>query len=178
MVYRKAGHVNIKFIGAIMVIIVCGGFGFQIAAEHIREEKMLREFVRVIDFMECELQYRLTALPELCRQGAGQCKGILNQIFLHLTEELENQVSPDVSCCVQAVLAETKNIPPITAQMMKQLGLSLGRFDIDGQLRGLEALRHETERNLTLLCEGKEQRLRSYQTLGLCTGVALVILFV
>ena len=62
-------------------------------------------------------------------------------------------------------------------QTFMQLGESLGRFDLPGQLRGLEAIRRETEQTLQEVHAQRENRLRSYQTLGLCAGASLAILF-
>jgi hypothetical protein len=54
----------------------------------------------------------------------------------------------------------------------------MGKFDIDGQINGLEAVRSLCRRMLDELTSGREVRLRNYQTLGLCAGAALVILFI
>lgn len=169
---------SLKLLGAVLVIAGCGGLGFKIAAQHLREEKNLRELISVLDFMECELQYRQTPLPELCRQAAGECKSILRDVFWDLSRELDDQIAPDVESCVHAALAKTKTIPDITLQMMELLGRNLGRFDIDGQLKGLDAVRQECRRLLDSLTKNKDIRLRSYQTLGLCAGAALAILFI
>lgn len=169
---------NFKLIGAFLVIVGCGGFGIRIAANHIYQEKTLRQLVALLDYMECELQYRLTPLPDLCRQAAGQAKGVLRITFLELAHELEDQISPDVGKCVEAVLDKVKDIPKYTHEGLYVLGQSLGRFDIEGQLKGLDAVRQECRRNLLTLTENKEVRLRSYQTLGLCAGAAIAILFI
>ena len=58
------------------------------------------------------------------------------------------------------------------------LGRWLGRFDLDGQLKGLDAVRQECRRHLEELNNNREVRLRSYQTLGLCAGAAIAILFI
>ena len=55
---------------------------------------------------------------------------------------------------------------------------NLGKFDMSGQLRGLENARNVCRENLELLMYNKDRRLRSYQTLGLCAGAAVAILFV
>lgn len=169
---------SIKIIGAILVMAGCGGFGWKIAAAHRREEKVLRELIGILDYMECELQYRLTPLPDLCRQAAVESKGVLRTIFLSLTQELEDQILPNVEHCVNAALAKTKNPPKAVEEGISLLGRSLGRFDIEGQLKGLETVRQECRRNLNALTYNKDVRLRSYQTLGLCAGAALAILFV
>ena len=167
-----------KILGVILVMIGCGGVGFRIAAIHRYEEKSLRQLIGILDFMECELQYRLTPLPELCRQAASTCTDSPFAVFTELALEMESQINPDVDRCMAAALEKTKNIPPITRNKLIQLGKSIGRFDLNGQLKGLEAVRQECRRNLESLCTNQDNRLRSYQTLGLCAGAALVILFI
>ena len=58
------------------------------------------------------------------------------------------------------------------------MGSSLGRFDLEGQLQGLESVRIYCREQLDELSKDRDVRLRSYQTLGLCAGAALAILFV
>ncbi len=169
---------SIKILGAVLVIAGCGGFGFQIASMYLKEEKTLRQLIGLLDYMECELQYRLTPLPDLCRQAARESSGVLRSIFLTLTQELEDQISPDVEHCISAALAKVKKIPKSTFEALEMLGSSLGRFDLEGQLKGLEAVRQECRRKLLQMTDNKDVRLRSYQTLGLCAGAALAILFV
>lgn len=169
---------SIKIIGALFVIVGCGGFGWKLAAIHRREVRILREFITLLDFMECELQFRLTPLPDLFRQAAQESRSVLRSVFSQINIELEDQVLPNAECCVSTVLAKTKNLPQTVEDALIFLGRSLGRFDIEGQLKGLEAVRQECRRNLGLLTQNEGVRLRSYQTLGLCAGAALAILFI
>ena len=96
----------LRVIGAILIIIGCGGFGFMLAANHRREECSLRTFISVLDYMECELQYRLTPLPDLFRQAAGFTRGVLRGVFLQICQELEDQIRPDAERCVIAALSK------------------------------------------------------------------------
>lgn len=169
---------TIKLIGALLIICGCGGFGFGVAAAHRREERTLRQFVGVLDYMSCELQYRLTPLPQLCRQAALECSGILNKVFSSFAEELDMQVSANVEICMKAVLAKYDDIPKHTRNAMQLLGHCLGRFDLEGQLRDLEKVRLECRSKLSELSQNRDSRLRTYQTLGLCAGAALAILFI
>lgn len=169
---------SLKWIGAILVIMGCGGFGFKLAASHMREEKTLRQLIGALDYMECELQYHLTPLPMLCRQAAAESSGVICQVFLMLARELEDQVSPDVQRCMNAALSKVKDIPALTLDALTHLGCSLGRFDIAGQLKGLESVRQDCRRRLDELNKNRDVRIRNYQTLGLCAGAALAILFI
>ena len=165
-----------KWIGAILILCGCGGCGFSMAAMEVREEKGLRRMISALDYMTCELQYRLTPLPELCRLTGSDIGGSVGAAFIKLGEELEAQVSPDVHSCMAAVLAENSWLPKSVLQAFSELGQTLGRFDLTGQLMGLEAVRAGCRNRLGELTGNKTQRLRSYQTLGLCAGAALAIL--
>jgi len=58
------------------------------------------------------------------------------------------------------------------------LGQSLGRFDLTSQVQGLEMVQMAAMEELEALRRNRDVQLRNYQTLGLCTGIALVILFI
>ena len=166
-----------KWIGAVLVISGCGGVGFSIAANHKKEEIYLRQMVWLLQYMENELQYRLTALPELCRKAGDEVGGILREVMRNLAKELDCQVSPDVSGCMTKALRKSKEVPNTIRRMLLQLSHTLGQFDLPGQLRGLQAVVARCERELKKMEKDRDVRLRSYQTLGLCAGIALAILF-
>lgn len=168
---------SIQLIGAVLVICGCGGVGFYMAVNHRRDEVVLRQLSAALDYMECELQYRMTPLPELVRSTSRQATGAVGKFLLCLAEELEAQISPDASSCVRAAISKVKELPEICRPCLRQFGKSLGSFDLPGQLKGLEAVRAMCRLELKRLCRNQDQRLRSYQTLGLCAGAALAILF-
>ena len=172
----RDGTMYCKIIGAIVVITACGGFGFKLAAAHNTEEKYLRQLTSVLDYMACELQYRRTPLPELCRLAAIESNLVVSDFFLALSQELEDQLAPDVKGCVEAALKKHPKLPELTCSVLELLGQTLGRFDLQGQLTGLETARQECRRYLNGLSQNKQSRLRGYQTLGLCAGAALAIL--
>ena len=168
----------VKWIGAMLVVVGCGGFGFMMALNIMREAAALRQLISAVDFMCCELEYRLTPLPELCRKVSEQYSGSVGAAFQLLTEELEGQVAPDAAVCMETAIKKTPELPKRTAAALVSLGRTLGLFDLSGQLKGLRGLQEECGYYLEELERDKTQRLRSYQTLGLCAGAALAILFI
>lgn len=167
-----------KWIGAVFIVISCGGFGFLLTLMHKREEEALRQLAGILEFMVCELNYRMTPLPELCRQAGLQGKGVLKEIFLRLSEELDYQIAPDVAACMEKSLSSSETLPAKTRELLCMLGNLLGRFDLDGQIKGLQFVRECCLSAIQTLTADRDVRLRSYQTLGLCAGAALVILFI
>lgn len=167
-----------KVIGAVFVIVGCGGFGFSVVAVHRKETVTLRNLLSALELMEWELRNRLTPLPELCRITSEASKGIVKELFLGLAEELEAQIAPDVNKCIHAVLHREKDVPILTGRVFGLLDRFLGRFDLEYQLEGLASVRLEGERILADHISNQDNRLRCYQTLGLCAGAAMAILFV
>lgn len=167
-----------KWIGAVAILFACGSVGFRIKRTHYKEVSTLKMLISALDYMECELQFRMYPLPELCRLTANECDGLLNKFFSLLSNELEDQISPDVKQCVHTVLSKIPELPGSTAEALELMGKSIGRFDLQGQLKGLESVRAECRVKLNKLMGNSETRLRSYQTLGLCAGAAIIILLV
>lgn len=169
---------TVKWMGAVLILTGCGGMGFAVAAASRREENLLRQLIAILDYMQCELQYHLTPLPELCQQAGVEAGGILGEVFGRISQNLNNQITADVSEAVSSALKEACSLPAKPAKAFSILGRTLGKFDLDGQIRGLEATRALCRRELEAMGVNRDNRLRSYQTLGLCAGAALAILFV
>lgn len=169
---------NFKWIGAVFIICGCGFAGFSMSAAYRREERELHHLLGTLDYIACELQYRATALPELCRQAASERTGCVGRIFDNLAKELDTQAAPDVQSCLAAAAASAGELPGRIRKAVCILGSSLGRFDLQGQLQGIEAVRSYCRTELETMAAGRDSRLRSYQTLGLCAGAALAILLV
>lgn len=169
---------TIRGIGAVLIIASCGGFGYSMAAGIRQQEKLLHQLIQILQVMESELQYRLTSLPELCRTASGECVGPLCELFHTLAENLALQEHPDAAVCMDSALQCCENLPGRLKRHLRYLGKSLGRFDLNGQLEGLRRVRSGCESDLTVLAQNRDQRVRSYQTLSLCAGTALAILFV
>lgn len=166
-----------KWIGAILVIAGCGGFGFSIASGCKREERLLKRLMRVVEYMQCALPYTMTPLPDLCRQAGQEAGGTIGEIFLNLARELEWQIAPDACSCMAEALKKSHEVPVKIKRLLLQLGRTLGQFDLPGQLKELSAVYSSCETELKHIMQDQSSRLRSYQTLGLCAGIALAILF-
>ena len=169
---------TIKLLGAVCVILGCAGFGFMIACNAKKEILSLRQLITALEFMECELNYRMTPLPQLCRLTASTASGSVKKVFLYLADELELQIKPSVEQCLLTALKKCPELPELTKKRFIELGQTLGIFDLSGQIKNLRSCNMENTQILEKISEDHTIRRRSYQTLGLCAGAALVILFI
>ena len=174
----KDEHMHMRWIGAICILAGCGGWGFIAAIYHRKKVQILKQFLTMLDYMECELNYRGTQLPQLCRQTAEQGQGLLRRIFTMLAEELDAQIAPNAYLCMASALGKVGAIDETIYYVMIEFAKNLGNFDIHGQLNGLAHAKQICTEQIDNLTNNQESRLRGYKTLGLCAGAAIVILLV
>lgn len=167
----------LKLWGCILVIVGCGGVGFSMCQNHRHLERSLEQLVRCLDWMILELNYRMSPLSDLCR-GAGEISdGEIKKVFLQLATELDSQIVADAPACMAATLAMVSRVPTTIRRHFENIGSTLGQFDLQGQIAGLEASAALCRRDLEEIRCNRQLRLRNYQTLGICAGIGLVILF-
>lgn len=168
----------IKVLGAICIIAACGSVGFQLSATHKKIERNMRMLISGIAYIQRELEYRMSPLPEILLQAEKQCDGVVGSFFRLLSQELEKQSSANISYCVDLVIGQLRDVPEAVKKGMLLLGKSLGQFDLDGQMKALESVQNECDEILTALTANRDVRLRNYQTIALCAGVAIAIIFI
>lgn len=167
-----------KLIGSVLIILVCAGAGFRCASSYLREENSLRQLIYCLDYMKCELKYRLTPLSELCNKASKISTGLVSKVFLHFSEEVKHQISPHVECCMKSAIQKVPDMPIHINELFLMLGQTFGKFDLNGQVKGIDIVHQKCNYYLDTLLKSKDFRTKGYQTLGVCAGAALIILFI
>ena len=169
---------KIRLLGAALVIFGCGFIGRLLVLSKRDELSTARELILMLDNLACELQYRITPLPELCNIISEQTKGTLKQLFAYFADELNGQISPNVQICMASAIKKTAHIPYLTKKYIILLGETLGHYELEGQLKGIQTVRDECARAVESFSKDLELRMRCYQSLSLCAGAALAILLI
>ncbi len=167
---------SLRVLGAVLLLLGSGCFGMFLSAQYRREVLMLERLGELVEGISCELQYRLTPLPELLRSQSQNLDGPLRELLLELAAELEAQVAPDVGCCFHAALDKYPVFPPSVLQCLQELGRSLGKFDLKGQLLCLESVRSTCEARYQKMLAQQPGYLRCCRAYCICAGVVTVLL--
>lgn len=166
----------LKMIGAVLIVASCGFVGFGISRNHKQTIFELEQMLVALDYMQMELQYQKTPLPALCRRTAEHISGKISRVLLSFAQELDKQVSPDPAICMEATLERYCENWVEMKPLLIHLGKVLGKFDLEGQKKGIAAVHSEAKVKFDTLSINKDSRVRGYQTLGLCAGAAVAIL--
>lgn len=168
----------LKLLGTVFVVAASAFVGFGFAANVRSQAQQLEALLGAMDYMKSEISCRLTPLPELfyllSRSGGkavgaffGRCAALLTQ-------------NPGAS--LQGVFLEAmKQTPQLafskqTRQTLLELALQLGKFDAAGTAGALDLASARLRHELQILDAHRRERCRSYETLGICTGLALAVI--
>ena len=149
----------IRYIGAFCIVAACGACGFSMAAGVKNIQKNLKSLQDALELIQCQMEFRLTELPELCDLVQAACPGAVGRFFASLGSTLQQ--------------GELCRVPEAVAVCLAR---NTDQMELAAQLQGLEAARSECALALAKLEQEKMGMLRSYRALGLCGGAALAIL--
>ena len=164
-----------KWIGAGLVFAGCTGAGFLKASAYRREERLLADTYRLLEQMENELSFRVSDVYILCDLSRNFSKELAS-FYDAVKENLLNQSADTVSDAMEIVCREGNSLPQSVYEMQFLLGQTLGQYDLEGQLREISSVKEICRQKLTALQDNREDKLKSYQTLGLCAGAALALM--
>lgn len=166
----------LKMLGAALIVLSCGFVGFGISRNHRKMIYELEQLLLALDYMQAQLQYQLTPLPALSQKASEQIDGKVSKALSSFAKELDKHVSPDPSACMASAIGMSCEYLPELYTLLMHLGKVMGKFDLEGQQKGIAAVYNDAKTKLDSLSINTESRLRGYQTLGLCAGAAVAIL--
>lgn len=168
----------IKILGAAAIVLGCAAFGFGTAYKERKETALLRSLIHLLDNFKLELLHNSPSIANICRKIATDQSNQVHRLFLELADVLDQHVSPHVSGCMDKVVGKFPELPEQVQTALRLVGDSLGAYGLELQLSGLASVRATLSQTLKNLREGQQERHRCMQTLWLCAGAGLAILFV
>ena len=176
MEVREDERMSLRLIGALFIIAGCAVCGAVASNNQRKGIACIEQLISALDMLVCELEYHRTPLPELCRSIGANRTGELGRFFTALAEEMDSQIKPNVTACVAATLSSTTDLPREVQHLLHQLGDSLGKFDVEGEVLSLQALRTNAVQKLETMRLARKEKGKTNQTLWICAGVAAAVL--
>ncbi|MCQ2418953.1 MAG: stage III sporulation protein AB [Clostridia bacterium] len=168
----------IRIFGAVLILCGSAGFGFGAAWQMKRTVSQLEMLGTAMHLMECELSFISPPLPRLMRTVSKDTQGAVSVLFANYAKLLSNPATRDTEEAMRKALEMTKrlSLPSGTVFSLLEFSQTLGRYDLPGQLSALASARSRLSGQLEHLRSEQKDRCRTYQTLGICAGLAVVIL--
>ncbi len=166
-----------KLLGGLLIVLAAGWTGAGPVLRLRRRQQVLEALALALELLRAELRSSLAPLPELFAAVAGASDGPAAAFFHQLA--LDMQAQP-LTTPLQLMRRRMPmlGLEPRESAILLELGNALGCYDLESQLRLLDAAQLRLQQAAAhcgrqMLGEG-----RSWGALGLCTGLALAIVLV
>ena len=166
----------IRWMGAFLVVAAGSICGFSMAGNYGTLERTLQQMLIGLEVMHCQIEFRMTSIPELCQILSTTCVGAVGKVFSDLELAMQQEDACEVSLCMMDALSQNRELPEPCARSFRRIGRLLGQADLQTQLKSIEL---ETERLRSFLQQVAAERpgrVKSYRALGVSCGIALAIL--
>lgn len=169
-----------KLAGVLIIVISAGSVGFRIAASLRRRCSLLRQLLRALQVLKNEISFCQTPLPQAFALMAVSVQDAPERVFSSVARQMDQRrwLTPQTAM-EQALAAELElNRDEAVCGLLKKLAAGLGKYDRDSQLQTLESVGRELSELLQAAQQESSVRSRTYETLGICAGLAVAILFI
>lgn len=165
-----------RILGGLLLILGSIKIGCILIGKYRKEVQMLQQIDRMISNICCDLQFRMAPLPQLIRTETGVLHPQLKKLYLSFAEELEAQISPNALCCLDKAFIHHPDVPDNVKSIIIEMGRAFGRFDLDGQIKSLAAVKIDCERALDKLLQREAGYMKCCKAYSLCAGVLLALI--
>lgn len=169
----------VKLIGALCVIFAGTMLGFYQALQLSSRHRQIRQTVQALQRLETEILFGFTPLPEALRTVAGTLTGPVSSLFARAAEGLTSGRTDTVqdswrqaldACWSHTAMKRTER------EAVQQLGSVLGISDRTDQAKHLRLAVSVLQAEETAAGEDYRRYGKMWRSLGLLTGVLIVIL--
>lgn len=170
----------IKLLGALMITLASASAGFGFARTVRVQLRQLNALLGALEVMKSEMEYRLTPLPELCAALSQGEEAATAHFFRECAAQMEADRCLPPQLAIQRAMERTEALKwsTRTRETARNLAFSLGKFDLGGQARAIELAQERLRAELAEVQAGSRARCRSYETIGICAGLALAVVLI
>lgn len=171
----------LKIIGSVLVLITSSYIGFKMAASCQERPHHLRQIISCIASMRSYILYARVPLHEAVAQCTNGIYGPVATFFQKIATMLEKQTTLTPQEVISKVLHEMQgslmlNTPEI--EVLHVLGGNLGQMNCTEQEKYLLLVIEQLERFENEAIRLRDLNTKMYRYLGVCGGMAIVIILI
>ena len=167
----------VRLIGFLCVAAGAAASGFGIASEVKKQCVFYRRLLDALEFLRTEIEFHLTPLRDICNQLSGMVGKPLDVIFHEVGNSLSDAAGRPAGVLMRrAILNQGTGLPKAGREVMEGLFDVLGKQDVIAQVRAVDLSIERTKSALNQLEKEKQDRCRTYRTIGICAGLAVAVI--
>ena len=169
----------IRWLGFLLIVCGTSAIGIQMAGGVHRAVRFFQDMQTALDRMSREISYHLTPLAQLTQTVAQDLTEPVNALISAFGSRLLSAPEEPMQMhMLEAMKSCGAAVPQEARRILMTLSGSLGRQDVSAQVSALETASREIEAVRKDYENRQKTQCRSYETLGVCAGLAVAILFI
>lgn len=171
----------LKIMGSLMIITVGTAIGFGLARQLSERPRQIRQIIGCIAALKSYISYVATPLPEALLNCAKGTEGPIAEFFKRLANTLEENGWMTPQEAITQALIDGKGqltLENPEREILSVLGANLGGTGREDQQEYLNMVLKQLEHVEKEAVKQREQNARMYRYLGICAGLAVVILLI
>lgn len=168
-----------KALGAMLILLISGLLGLILARNLSWRQEILRELQVGLQFLETEIAYAATPLPEALSRVAEKMRGPASRLFFSAESRLRlssgSTAAESWGDGVRA-LAEAAPLEEEDLTVLADFGQGLGSGDRMDQVKKLELARAQLRRLEEVAADNRARQAKVLQVLGFLGGLSLILL--
>lgn len=168
-----------KLIISISIIVLSSYLGFLKSKKLYNREYILRDFVSFLGLVKNEITYMLSILPNAYESSRQKLSTNLKDSIGAIAVDMLNINSSEaINYSIVNNISSIEGLTEYDKNVMISTFKNLGRSDIDGQKNIIDNAINITENQISEANEIKLKNSKMYKTLGIVSGLILVIVFI
>lgn len=170
-----------KLIGSILIIFACTGYGFSKGREYKKHIDELEELRRIATMFETETSYSRLPIAELSSRISKKVKEPYKAWLIRLSISLHRESQETLAYIWEreaSVLLENLSLTQEEKNDLKTLGIQIGNYNIQMQENAFRWYARQIEERQIKLTKEVSEKQRLCNSLGVLTGIFLVILLI
>lgn len=169
-----------KMIISILVIAITTYLGNLKAVKLKNREYILRDMVTFLKLVRNEIEYMLSILPNAYEASRHKINSELNIKISNIVNDMVNyENSPTfVENSIVNNIYSIDSLTEYDKNVFSSTLKNLGRSDLDGQINIIENTVNIIEDQISEANEVKKKNSKVYKTVGMITGLMIVIIFI
>lgn len=169
----------LKLSGSLFVIISCGLLGLKFSNDYVGRIIKLNNFKKMIKILKNEITYNNESILEAIRKSVTTADKMIDEFLFGVIDIYKNGVSLKEAWENSVEINLKKSVMKDTdLELIKQLGNNLGVTCRETQIDYIDNFIGKIDMLEAELQEQKEEKCKLYKSMGVMTGLFIVVLFI
>ena len=168
----------IRIVGAGLILLGAVTIGVRKASHFHRQVNNLRQLIRALEQIRCELNYTMYSVPKILDLVADRTDGPVGRYFRCLSKNITAGLPRGEAARRSFDDCPDLVVPADASFALLEFCTGLGSYDLDGEDRMSKLSCKRMSQCLETLEQEKRPFVKSYVVLAASAGIALIILMV